>query len=162
MASLRKFDWEEISGLRAAVAAIILHFLHLTDVNILRVLALVLVALLFLRDLRSEERWSSIEGVSKLSVRLLEEITKTTHPAEIDVIGSASTGTLRSKRRSRATRGAESSRHPSGLISTRASHSCSRSRTHSEARLRHSGASGGSHAELSITPYRCPTQRECS
>lgn len=89
MTSLRKFEWEAIAGLIAAVTAIVLHFLHLTDVNVLRVITLVLVALLFLRDLRSEERWSSIEDASRLSVRLLEEIKETTHPAEIDLIGPA-------------------------------------------------------------------------
>jgi len=87
MVSLRKFEWEAIAGLVAAVVAIILHFLHVTDVNVLRVITLVLVALLFLRDLRSEERWNSMESASKLSVRLLEEIKETTHPAEIDLIG---------------------------------------------------------------------------
>lgn len=85
--TLRKFEWEAIAGLVAAVAAIVLHFLHVTDVNVLRVITLVLVALLFLRDLRAEERWSSMESASKLSVRLLEEIKETTHPAEIYLIG---------------------------------------------------------------------------
>jgi len=89
MVSLRKFEWEAIAGLVAAVVAIILHFLHVTDVNVLRVITLVLVALLFLRDLRSEERWTSMEAASQLSVRLLEEIKATTHPAEIDLIGPA-------------------------------------------------------------------------
>jgi len=85
--TLRKFEWEAIAGLLAAVVAIILHFLHITDVNVLRVITLVLVALLFLRDLRSEERWSAMESASKLSVRLLEEIKETTHPAELDLVG---------------------------------------------------------------------------
>lgn len=85
--TLRKLEWESIAGLVAAVAAIILHFLHVTDVNVLRVITLVLVALLFLRDLRSEERWGSLENASQLSVRLLEEIKETTHPAEIYLIG---------------------------------------------------------------------------
>ncbi len=84
---LRKFEWEAIAGLIAAVVAIVLHFLHVTDVNVLRVITLVLVALLFLRDLRSETRWSSLESASRLSVRLLEEIKETTHPAEIYLVG---------------------------------------------------------------------------
>jgi len=87
MTSLRKFEWEAVAGLVAAVVAIVLHFLHVTDVNVLRVITLVLVALLFLRDLRSEERWRSMEAASRLSVRLLEEIKETTHPAEIDLVG---------------------------------------------------------------------------
>jgi hypothetical protein len=85
--ALRKFEWEAIAGLVAAVAAIVLHFLHVTDVNVLRVITLVLVALLFLRDLRTDERWRSMESASRLSVRLLEEIKETTHPAEIHLIG---------------------------------------------------------------------------
>lgn len=84
-----KMEWEAIAGLIAAVVAIILHFLHVTDVNVLRVITLALVALLFLRDLRSEERWTSIEHASQVSVRLLEEIRESTHPAEIDLIGPA-------------------------------------------------------------------------
>lgn len=87
--SLRKFEWEAIAGLLAAVTAIVLHFLHVTDASILRVITLVLVALLFLRDLRSEERWRSMENASQASVRLLEEIKATTHPAEIDLVGPA-------------------------------------------------------------------------
>lgn len=87
MTSLRKFEWEAIAGLLAAVVAIMLHFLQVTDVSALRVITLVLVALLFLRVLRSEERWSSMESASKLSVRLLEEIKETTHPAEIYLVG---------------------------------------------------------------------------
>lgn len=87
MMSLRKFEWEAIAGLVAAATAIILHFLHLTDVNVLRMLTLVLVALLFMRDLRNEDRWHSMESTTKLSVRLLEEIREAAHPAEIDLIG---------------------------------------------------------------------------
>lgn len=103
MKSLHKLEWEAIAGLIAAVAAIILHFLHVTDVNILRVITLVLVALLFLRDLRSEERWSAIEGGTKLSVRLLEEIRETTHPAEVDLVGPTLTGRPKLKRHSKPT-----------------------------------------------------------
>jgi multisubunit Na+/H+ antiporter MnhG subunit len=35
-------EWEAIAGLIAAVVAIILHFLHVTDVNVLRVITLAL------------------------------------------------------------------------------------------------------------------------
>lgn len=87
MTVARKFEWEAIAGLIAAVVAIVLHFLHVTDVNILRVITLMLVALLFLRDLRTEGRWESLESESRVSRRLLEDIQATTHPAEIDLIG---------------------------------------------------------------------------
>lgn len=87
MASLRKVEWEAIAGLIAAVVAIVLHFLHLTDANILRVITLVLVALLFLRDLRGEERWRALEDGTRHAVQVLEEIRETTRPVEIDLIG---------------------------------------------------------------------------
>jgi hypothetical protein len=87
MTSLRKYEWVAIAGLIAAVAAIVMHFLLVTDVNILRVITLMLVALLFLRDLRTEGRWDSLESESRVSRRLLEDIKATTHPAEIDLVG---------------------------------------------------------------------------
>jgi uncharacterized membrane protein len=87
MNSVRKFEWEAIAGLIAAVVAIVMHFLHVTDVNILRVITLMLVALLFLRDLRTEGRWESLEMESRVSRRLLEDIKATTRPAEIDLVG---------------------------------------------------------------------------
>ena len=97
MKSLHRLEWEAIAGLIAAVVAIILHFLHVTDVNVLRVITLVLVALLFLRDLRSEERWSAIEGGTKISVRLLEELRESIHPAEVDLVGNRLTGKPKDK-----------------------------------------------------------------
>jgi len=85
--SLRKFEWEAIAGLVAAVAALVLHFLHFTDANILRVITLVLVALLFLHGFRAEERWEKLGDASQRSVRLLEEIKAATPGPEIDLIG---------------------------------------------------------------------------
>lgn len=87
--SLRKMEWEAIAGIGAAIVAITLHFLHVTDANILRVITLTLVALLFLRDLRAEERWDAMGEASKESLRLLVEIQSAIHPAEIDLIGPA-------------------------------------------------------------------------
>jgi hypothetical protein len=87
MTMSRTFEWEAIAGLIAAVVAIVMHFLHVTDVNILRVITLMLVALLFLRDLRTEGRWEALESESRVSRHLLEDIKATTHPAEIDLVG---------------------------------------------------------------------------
>jgi hypothetical protein len=87
MISPRKIEWEAIAGLIAAITGITLHLLDVTDANILRVITLVLVSLLFLRDLRGEERWEAIGSDCKLSVKLLEEIKAGLHPAEIDLIG---------------------------------------------------------------------------
>ena len=87
MKHAHQFEWEAIAGLIAAVTAIVLHFLNITDVNVLRVLTLVLVALLFIRDIRREPHWSLLEGGTRRSIRLLEEVKAAMHPAELDLIG---------------------------------------------------------------------------
>lgn len=87
MPSLRKFEWEAVAGLVAAVTALVLHFLHVTDASILRVITLVLVALLFLRDFRNEGRWDTLDETTRTSVRLLEQIRAATPEPEIDLIG---------------------------------------------------------------------------
>jgi hypothetical protein len=50
--NLKRFltlDWEAIAGIIAAVAAIVMHLLHLIDQGVLITLAVVLIALLFIR-----------------------------------------------------------------------------------------------------------------
>lgn len=48
------FDWEAIAGIVAALAAIILHFLHLVEIDILLTLSTVLIAVVFIRQVRRE------------------------------------------------------------------------------------------------------------
>lgn len=87
MPSLRKFEWEAAAGLLAAVAALILHFLHVSDAGIIRAITLVLVALLFLRDFRNEDRWEQLGAATRQSVHLLEELRAATPRSEVDLIG---------------------------------------------------------------------------
>lgn len=47
-------DWDAIAGLLAALVAIVLHFLHLAQIDVLLTISTVLVAVLFIRHLRSE------------------------------------------------------------------------------------------------------------
>jgi hypothetical protein len=47
-------DWDAIAGVVAAVAALIMHFLHIIEADVLLMIAVVLLALLFIRDLRRE------------------------------------------------------------------------------------------------------------
>ncbi|HEX5012366.1 MAG TPA: hypothetical protein VFY71_18400 [Planctomycetota bacterium] len=49
-----QLDWDAIAGIIAAVVALIMHLLHVIDVDVLLSIALVLMALLFIRDLRRE------------------------------------------------------------------------------------------------------------
>ena len=55
MKRLLRLDWHVIAGILAAVAAIVLHLLHLVAVDVLLTITLVLLALLLFRDLRREE-----------------------------------------------------------------------------------------------------------
>lgn len=51
---LLRFDWDALAGIAAAGAALVMHFLHIVEADVLLMLAVVLIALLFLRDLRRE------------------------------------------------------------------------------------------------------------
>ncbi len=48
------FDWDAVAGIIAAIAAIVMHFLHWADEGLLITIAVVLIALLFIRDVRRE------------------------------------------------------------------------------------------------------------
>jgi hypothetical protein len=54
MKRLLRFDWDALAGIAAAGAALVMHFLHIVEADVLLMLAVVLIALLFLRDLRRE------------------------------------------------------------------------------------------------------------
>jgi hypothetical protein len=59
---IRRIDWDAAAGIAAAVTALILHFLHIIEPDILLTITLVLVALLLLRQLRHEEREERVEN----------------------------------------------------------------------------------------------------
>lgn len=48
------YDWDAVAGITAAFVAILMHFLHIVEAEVLLTIAVVLIALLFLRDLRRE------------------------------------------------------------------------------------------------------------
>lgn len=51
---LRTLDWDAVAGIIAAILAIVLHLLHIIDEGVLLTIAVVLIAVLFIRDLRHE------------------------------------------------------------------------------------------------------------
>jgi len=72
MKRLLRIDWDVIAGITAAVIAIVLHLLHVVDVEVLFTIVLVLLSLLLFRDLRREshdehlgEAISQIKGAVK-------------------------------------------------------------------------------------------------
>ena len=77
MKRLRNLDWEAIARITAAVVALILYFLHIVDEVILLAMALVLMALLLIRDFRREH---NVERVGACAART-EMVVKDIHTA---------------------------------------------------------------------------------
>lgn len=71
MKPILKYDWDAIAGIIAAMAAIIMHMLHLVEAEVLLMISVVLIALLFFRDLRRE--------------RMAERISESLHQTELSV-----------------------------------------------------------------------------
>lgn len=76
--NLKRFltlDWDAVAGIIAAIAAIVMHLLHIIDVEVLITIAVVLIALLFIRDLRreraTEQAYSSIEE-TRIAIRSVQ------------------------------------------------------------------------------------------
>ena len=82
-------NWEAIAGVLAALAALILHLLHLVDEGVLLSIALVLLALLLIRDLRresNEERLRASIGGAEVALR---DIGSALRPPEAILVGPA-------------------------------------------------------------------------
>ena len=82
-----QIDWDAIAGIIAALIAIVMHYLHALEVDVLLMITLVLLALLFIRDLRSESRVEKAgEALQRIENRT-QEIQRTLHPADALLIG---------------------------------------------------------------------------
>jgi hypothetical protein len=80
-------DWEAIAGIIAAITALILHFLHYTDESLLLAIAIVLIALILLRDLKRESQIEKIASSLENLATLLNEIKDRTLPPSVSLIG---------------------------------------------------------------------------
>ncbi len=87
MHRLLKIEWDAIAGVLAAVTAIVLHFLHVIETDVLSMITLVLIAAMFLRLLRSEHGQQRIaDGVGR-GERLLGQLARSATPPDVLVIG---------------------------------------------------------------------------
>jgi hypothetical protein len=84
---LRRYDWDAITGIVAAAAALILHFLHIVQPDILLSLTLVLVALLLLRQLRHEEREERVEDIAGRTEQMIVKLQDVLKSPEVVLIG---------------------------------------------------------------------------
>ena len=87
MHRLLKIEWDAIAGVLAAVTAIVLHFLHVIDTEVLSMITLVLIAAMFLRLLRSEHGQRRIAAGVDRGERLLGQLARNAKPPDVLVIG---------------------------------------------------------------------------
>lgn len=87
MHRLLKVEWDAIAGVLAAITAIVLHFLHVIDTEVLTMITLVLIAAMFLRLLRSEHGQQRIAAGVDRGERLLGLLARSAKPPDVFVIG---------------------------------------------------------------------------
>jgi hypothetical protein len=84
---IRRFEWDAVAGIIAAVAALTLHLLHVVQTDVVLTITLVLVAILLLRQLRSEERAERIELASERNGQLLGRLQDSLKTPEVVLVG---------------------------------------------------------------------------
>ena len=84
---LRRYDWDAVAGVVAAATALVLHFLHVVESDILLTLTLVLVALLLLRQLRHEAREERVEDIAGRTEQLLMKLQDGLQSPDVVLVG---------------------------------------------------------------------------
>ncbi|MSM39078.1 MAG: hypothetical protein GJT30_05600 [Geobacter sp.] len=90
MKRILKYDWDAIAGIIAAVAAIIMHMLHVVEAEVLLMISVVLIALLFLRDLRRERQSEHIEASLHQTEVTVKDILSQLSPPDAVLVGPLS------------------------------------------------------------------------
>ena len=80
MHRLLKIEWDAVAGVLAAVTAIVLHFLHVIETEVLSMITLVLIAAMFLRLLRSEHGQRRIAAGVDRGELLLGQLARSAKP----------------------------------------------------------------------------------
>ncbi|MFZ5621340.1 MAG: hypothetical protein ACOY5W_09985 [Pseudomonadota bacterium] len=82
-------DWDAIAGVIAAVTAIVLHLLHIIDATVMVTIAVVMIALLFIRDLRRERAMEHAYATIEENGRALHAIRAALQPSDAVLVGPA-------------------------------------------------------------------------
>lgn len=85
-----QYDWDAIAGIIAAVVAIVMHMLHVVESDVLLTIAVVLIALLFLRDLRRDRQSDKIEQSLLQTEVSVKELLTHINPPDVILVGPAS------------------------------------------------------------------------
>jgi hypothetical protein len=80
-------DWDAIAGIIAAIIAIVMHFLHVINEEVLITITVVLIALLFIRDLRRERITDEMHSGIEENRSALRSIQANIVPPDAILIG---------------------------------------------------------------------------
>jgi len=84
---LLKQDWEVMAVLLAALIALILHFLHITEFDVLMTIAIVLLAMFLIRDIKRESQAKHFASVEDHIDNSLIKIQSSLTPPDVTLIG---------------------------------------------------------------------------
>ena len=84
---LLKQDWEVVAVLLAALIALILHFLHITELGLLMAIAIVLLAMFLIRDIKRESQAQHFASVEDRIENSLINIQSSLTPPDVTLIG---------------------------------------------------------------------------
>ena len=83
----RAYDWDAIAGIVAAVAALVLHLLHIIETDVLLAIALVVLAILLFRDLRREADVEEALRSALFTEGTVRELIARSQPPDVALIG---------------------------------------------------------------------------
>lgn len=84
---MRTIEWEAVAGLVAAFLALILHFLHIIEEGVLIMITLVLLSLLFIRDLRREQQSEDIAHTVEQTEDRIRDIQAMLPAPSVELVG---------------------------------------------------------------------------
>lgn len=87
MKRLIRLDWDALAGIIAAIAAIVLHRLHIIDEETVLSAILLLIAILFVRGLRHEKQVEGVENTIARSDRTLSHLAQGLGMPDVQVVG---------------------------------------------------------------------------
>lgn len=80
-------DWDAIAGIIAAVTALVMHFLHVINEEVLVTITVVLIALLFIRDLRRERTLAEMHAGVESNRSALQSLQSSIVPPDAVLVG---------------------------------------------------------------------------
>lgn len=83
----RRYDWDAVAGVVAAFVALVLHFFHVVQTEILATMTLVLCAIILLRQLRHESREERVDATTARAEDVLIKLHAAMRSPDVVLIG---------------------------------------------------------------------------